>query len=95
MPSLLASEKTLLIVGTLVGMAICTAGIGPVAARGEWLHPLSIVGYVLGLVILLVVGAGVFGIELPLIDSSRAALIALVVLTIAKIALTQLHHAIA
>ncbi len=95
MLSLLVSDKALLIIGTVVGMAVCTAGIGPVAAKGEWLHPLSLVGYVLGVAILLVVGAGLFDVRLPVVDSSRAALIVLVILVIAKIALTQLHHAIA
>ena len=94
MLSALVSGKTLLIVGTLVGMAICTAGIGPVAARGAWLHPLSIVSTILGIAILLMVGAALFDIKLPIIDSSRAALIALVVLAMAKVALTQLHNAI-
>ncbi len=91
----LISEKTLLVVGTFVGMAMCTGGIGQVAARGEWAHPLAILGYVLGALILVVVGAALFGINLPLIDSPRAALIAMIVLVILKVALTQVHHAVA
>ncbi len=91
----LLSEKTLLIVATFVGMAMCTGGIGQVAARGEWAHPLAILGYVLGAMILVIVGAALFGINLPLIDSPRAALIAMIVLVIVKVALTQVHHAIA
>lgn len=80
-----------MLAGTFVGMAICTAGIGAVAAKGAWLRPLSIVGIILGIAILLIVGAALFDIKLPLIDSSRAALITLVVLAVAKTALTQLH----
>ncbi len=91
----LISEKTLLVVGTVVGMAMCTGGIGQVAARGEWAHPLAILGYVLGALILVVVGAALLGIDLPLIDSPRAALIAMIVLVILKVALTQVHHAVA
>ncbi len=95
MLSLIFSEKSLLIVLTLVGMAACTAGIGQVATRGEWLHPLSLVGYVLGALVLLITVAGVFSINLPLIDSTRAALVAVIVLALLKVALTQLHHSLA
>jgi hypothetical protein len=86
------SEKSLLIVVTVVGMAFCTAGIGQVAARGEWLQPMAIVAYVIGALILVIVGATLFNIPLPLIDSTRAALIAVVVLAVLKVMLTQLHH---
>jgi len=89
------SEKTALIIATFVGMAMCTAGIGQVAATNQWLHPLAILGYVLGALILVIVGAGLFDIKLPLIDSPRAALIGVIVLAIAKVALTQLHRALA
>ncbi len=95
MLSALFSDKTLLVVSTFVGMAICTTGIGQVAARGEWAHPLAIVGYVLGALILAIVGAAMFGINLPLVDSPRAALVAMIVLVIVKVVLTRFHHAIA
>ncbi len=95
MLSQIFSEKMLLIVLTMVGMAICSGGIGQIAERGLWLHPLSIVAYIVGALILLVVGAALFNIQLPLIDSPRAALIALVVFAIIKVVLTRLHHAIA
>jgi hypothetical protein len=86
------SEKGLLVGMTLLGMAMCTAGIGQVAARGEWAHPLAIVGYIIGMLILVIVGAALFNISLPMIDSTRAAIIAVIVLAIAKIVLTQLHR---
>lgn len=88
----LFTEKLLLIVVTVVGMAICAGGIGQVAARGEWLQPMSIAAYVIGGLILVIVGATVFDIPLPLINSTRTALIAVVVLAVFKVALTQLHH---
>ena len=91
----LFSEKTVLIVVTLVGMAMCTAGIGRVAATNAWAHPLAILGYALGALMLVIVGAALFNINLPLIDSTRAALIAVIVLIIAKVALTQLHRTLA
>ena len=91
----IVSEKTLLIGVTLIGMAMCTMGIGQVAARGEWLHPMAIVAYVIGVLVLVIAGAAMFEIKLPLIDSTRAALIAVIVLAALKIALTQLHRALA
>lgn len=91
--TLLFSEKGILIAVTLIGMAMCSAGIGQVAARGEWLHPLSILGYLLGMLVLVIVGAVLFGIKLPLIDSARMALYTVIALAILKIALTQLHRA--
>lgn len=91
----LFTEKTLLIVITLVGMAMCSMGIGQVAARGEWLHPMAIVAYAIGVLVLVIAGAAIFNIELPLIDSTRAAILAVIVLAIIKVALTQLHQAFA
>jgi SAM-dependent methyltransferase len=39
----------------IIGMTICTqGGIGRVAATGQWTHPLSIIGYILGGLILLI-----------------------------------------
>ena len=87
----LFTEKTLLIAITIIGMIICTGGIGKVAARGEWMHPLSLVAYAIGLLILAIAGATAFDIQLPLIDSARTAVIVVVVLALAKVGLTPLH----
>jgi hypothetical protein len=91
----LISDKIILIALTIMGMAICSVGIGQVSARGEWLHPLSIVAYVLGGLVLLIAAAALLNISLPLIPDARAAWVAILVLAIAKIALTQLHRAFA
>jgi hypothetical protein len=92
MLSQLFSDKTVLIVVTLIGMAICKVGIGQVAARGEWLHPMAILGYVFGVLILVIVAAALFGLKLPLMERPQAALIAVVALIIVKVVLTQLHR---
>jgi hypothetical protein len=88
------SERAILLVVTVIGMAMCSAGIGQVAARGDWLHPLSIVGYAFGALILAIVGAALIGLKLPWIESPRAALVAVIVLSMAKIVFTQLHRAL-
>jgi hypothetical protein len=48
MIALLDSRITLALAG-FIGMAMCSARIGRVAASGRWADPLSIVGYILGL----------------------------------------------
>lgn len=89
------SDKIILIAVTLLGMALCSVGIGQVAARAEWMQPLSIIAYIIGGLVLIIAGAALFNISLPLITDARAAWIAILVLGILKIALTQLHRAFA
>lgn len=89
------SDKVILIAVTLVGMAICSMGIGQVAARGAWLHPFAIVAYIVGGTILALVIAALLNIPLPFAVDARGVLIAVVVLGLFKVALTQLHRALA
>lgn len=91
MTALLDSRLTLLVVG-FIGIAMCSAGIGRVAATGHWSDPLSIVGYVLGVAALGAIVVGFFGWSLPLIDSSRQALFAVLAIIVLKVALTAVHH---
>ncbi len=75
----------------ILGMAVCANGIGRVATTGEWTHPLSIIGYLLGGLILVVGIAGITGLKLPLIAGPRQALITVAMLSGLKI-LTSLIH---
>jgi hypothetical protein len=86
------TSKAVLVIVTLLGMALCSVGIGQVAMRHAWLEPLSVLGMLLGVVILTVVGAGLFGYRLPWVDSPRSATFVVVALMIAKVMLTQLHR---
>jgi hypothetical protein len=80
----------LLVVG--LGMAICAqGGIGRVAALGVWSHPLSIVGYILGGLILLVLVSVFTGLKLPLIAGDRQALLAITILAGLKVFNALLH----
>ena len=75
----------------LLGMAMCTSGIGRVAAIQQWAHPLAILGYLLGALIL-VIGLGiVFGMKLPYIQSDVQAIIIVTILLGAKVANTVIH----
>lgn len=77
----LGSLNTDIVLLVLLGMAICAlGGIGRVAAARQWSHPLSILGYVLGGLILLIAAAALIGWKLPLIQDSRQALIAIALL---------------
>jgi hypothetical protein len=78
-----------------LGMAICTqAGIGRIAATGQWVHPQAILGYVLGGLILLVTLAAFAGWKLPFVQDMRQALIAVALLAGIKVANAVLHDLI-
>src|SRR5512146_2787667 len=63
---LLTTDRSALIALVIIGMLMCSqGGIGRVSASGAWLHPFSIIGYVLGAVIILIGIAAFFGKNLP------------------------------
>jgi hypothetical protein len=77
----------------IIGMAICAqGGIGRVAATGQWSHPFSIVGYILGGLILLVTLAVFAGWKLPLIQNDQHALLAIAVLAGLKVVNAMAHY---
>jgi hypothetical protein len=91
---LISSERLALAALVIIGMAACANGIGRVAAGGEWLHPLAILGYLLGGLILIVGAAAFFGIHLPFIGNTRQAILVIGVLGIGKLILSTLHRLI-
>jgi hypothetical protein len=79
----------------IIGMAMCTqGGIGRVAATGQWSHPLSIVGYLLGGTILLTTLAVFVGWKLPFIQSDQQALIVIAILAGLKVLNAVTHYAL-
>jgi hypothetical protein len=86
------SERAALIVLVVLGMAMCTRGIGRVASLGEWAHPLSIVGILIGVLILVIAAALLTGKPLPLIDTPRHAILAIALLSASKLGLSALHR---
>ena len=90
---ILSNVRVDIILLVLLGMGICTqAGIGRIAATGEWSHPLAIVGYILGGTILIVATSVFVGWKLPLIHSDQQALIAIAVLAGLKIVNAVTHY---
>jgi hypothetical protein len=77
----------------IIGMTICTqAGIGRIAATGQWSHPLAIIGYVLGGLILLITLAVFVGWKLPYIQNDQQALLAIAILASLKMVNAVTHY---
>jgi hypothetical protein len=91
---LLSNLRISLIVFVVLGMAMCTSGIGRVAATGQWTHPLSILGYVLGALVLAIATAAFFSVELPLVADGKQAFVAMAILAAAKVLNSVLHSLI-
>ena len=88
----ITSHRAAIIALLVVGLVICPiGGIGRVAAANAWAHPISIVGYVLGALLLVMGAAYLLGRPLPLISGDRAYVFAFSGILLAKIILTQLH----
>lgn len=88
----LSSVRTDIILLVVIGMAICSqGGIGRVAASGQWAHPLSILGYILGGLILLVALSVFVGWKLPYIQSDQQALLAIAILAAIKVVNAAVH----
>jgi len=88
----LISEDRAALVGVFViGFAMCAMGIGRVSAAGQWTHPLTILGYLLGALIMVVAAAGYFGFRLAFITDPRGAMIAVAGLMAGKMVLGIVH----
>ena len=75
---------------------MCTqGGIGRVAATGEWSHPLAIVGYILGGLILIITLAVFAGWRLPYIQNEQQALVAIAILISLKVVNAVTHYLMA
>jgi hypothetical protein len=90
---LLSNVRLDIVLLVLLGLAICTqAGIGRIAASGQWSHPQAILGYVLGGIILLITLFVFAGWKLPLIQNDQQALIAIAVLVSLKFVNAITHY---
>jgi len=91
--SILSNPRVDIILLIILGMSICTqAGIGRIAATGEWSHPLAIVGYLLGASILIVATSVLEGWKLPFIQNDQQALLAIATLAGLKIVNAVTHY---
>lgn len=90
---LLSNVRVDIVLLVIIGMSICTlGGIGRIATTGQWSHPLSIIGYILGGLILLVTLAVFVGWKLPFIANDGQALLAIAILASLKIVNVVTHY---
>jgi hypothetical protein len=90
---LLSNIRLDIILLVMIGMTMCMqGGIGRIAAAGQWSHPLSIIGYILGGLILLVTLAVFVGWKLPYIQTDQQALIAIAILAGLKVVNAVTHY---
>jgi hypothetical protein len=90
---LLSNVRVDIILLVIIGMTICSqGGIGRIAATGQWTHPLSIIGYLLGGLILIVTLAVFVGWKLPYIASDQQALLAIAILASLKVVNAVTHY---
>lgn len=90
---LLSNVRMDIVLLVIIGMTICTqGGIGRVAAMGEWSHPLSIIGYILGGLILIITLAVFVGWKLPYIEDDQQALFAIAILASLKVVNAVTHY---
>jgi hypothetical protein len=75
----------------VLGMAMCTSGIGRVAAIQQWTHPLAILGYLLGALILMIGLGVVFGWRLPYLQSDAQSVLIVAVLVGVKVVNALVH----
>ena len=90
---LLSNVRVDIILLVIIGMTMCTqGGIGRIAATGQWTHPFSIIGYILGGLILLITLAVFAGWKLPYIQNDQQALLAIAILVSLKVVNAVTHY---
>lgn len=89
----LSNIRVDIILLVIIGLTMCTqGGIGRIAVMGQWTHPLSIIGYILGGLILLITLAVFVGWRLPLIANDQQALLAIAILASLKVVNAVTHY---
>jgi hypothetical protein len=74
-------------------MTICSqGGIGRIATTGQWTHPLSIIGYLLGGLILIITLAVFVGWKLPFITNDGQALLVIAILASLKVVNVVIYY---
>lgn len=90
---LLTSDRATLLALVIIGMLMCSqGGIGRVSASGAWLHPLSIVGYLLGAGIIIIGIAALFGRHIPPLTSYYQSFTVVAVIAVFKLVMTTIHR---
>ena len=90
---LLSSDRSALLALVVIGLLMCSqGGIGRVSANGAWLHPFSIIGYVLGVTIIVIGIAALFGKNIPPLTSHYQSFTVVAIIAAIKLVLTTIHR---
>jgi hypothetical protein len=84
---MISDDRAAFIALAVIGFAMCSIGMGKIATGLGWTHPISIVGIVLGALVILLVIAMLAGWQVPFIADYRAAFVAVAVVGLVKWAL--------
>ena len=90
---LLTSNRAALLALAAVGIILCAqVGVGRVAASRQWLHPFSLIGYLLGAAILPIGFAALSGKNITPLTDIRQSFIAIAVIAAVKLVLMTKHR---
>lgn len=90
---LLTTDRAALLALVVIGMIMCTrGGISRVAAARAWLHPFTIIGYLLGADILVIGIAALVGTNIPPLTSYYQSFVVVAVVAAIKVVLTTVHR---
>lgn len=67
----------------VIGFVLCMASVGKFISS-DWRHPLTILGYVLGVILMLSMIAQIFGLNMPVVGKSETALVVIGVCIVLK-----------
>jgi len=84
-------DKSAIITIGIIGMALCTRGIGRVAEAGAWTHPLAIIAYLLGITIIVITVLIAVDQPIPMITNSRMAMFVIVSMIGLKFIISIFH----
>ncbi len=88
---IISTYRAALIAMTVVGVAMCAVGgIGPYVSKYGWSNPMTILGTIIGVLTILVVGAILLGVQLPIITDDRAAFIFVTGVVVLKLVINGL-----
>lgn len=73
-----------------IGFVLCMASVGKFISAA-WYHPLTICGYVLGVILLFSMIVQIFGLKVPIIGKSETALVIIGVCIILKGIIASFH----
>lgn len=82
----ISTDRAALIALLVVGVGMCAVGgIGTSVSKYGWSNPVTIIGSIVGVITFLVVGAVLFGVQLPIITNERAAFLLVTGVIIGKV----------